>query len=78
MTNLSTLASAPSMDLLLAEIQGHVKVTRLPRRGPRKGEAIANRVGGASTRWRNSTGGNGRLKAGQLRADEIALKAALR
>jgi hypothetical protein len=49
--NLSTLAAASATDLLIAEVQGLVKVTRLPRRGPRKGEALANRIGGAATRW---------------------------
>jgi hypothetical protein len=49
--NLSILAAASATDLLIAEVQGLVKVTRLPRRGPRKGEALANRIGGAATRW---------------------------
>jgi len=55
-----------------------VKVTRLPQRKPRRSELVMSRVGGAGTRWNNSTGGNGRLKAGQLRPEEIALKSALR
>ena len=78
MTDLSILAAAASDDLLIAEIQGKVKVTRLPARKPRKSELIMTRVGGAGSRWSNSTGGNGRLKAGQLRPEEIALKSALR
>jgi len=78
MTNISTLAAASSTDLLIAEIQGKVKVTRLPQRKPRRSELVMSRVGGAGTRWNNSTGGNGRLKAGQLRPEEIALKSALR
>ncbi len=49
--DISALATASAADLLIAEVQGLVKVTRLPRRGPRKGEALANRIGGASTRW---------------------------
>ena len=77
--NLSQLAATgTALDLLVADIQGEVKFTKLPTRKPRKADLVADRVGGASTRWHNSTGGNGRLKAGQLRADEIALKAALR
>ncbi len=77
--NLSQLAAAgTALDLLVADIQGEVKFTKLPTHKPRKADLVADRVGGASTRWHNSTGGNGRLKAGQLRADEIALKAALR
>jgi hypothetical protein len=78
MTDFSALAAASSLDLLIAEAQGKVKVTRLPRRSARRSECVMSRVGGASTRWSNSTGGNGRLKAGQLRPDEIALKSALR
>lgn len=78
MTDFSALASAPSLDLMIAEVQGLVKVTRLPRRNARRSECVMSRVGGGSTRWNNSTGGNGRLKAGQLRPDEIALKAACR
>jgi len=78
MTDISTLAAASSTDLLIAEIQGKVKVTRLPQRKPRSSELVMSRVGGAGTRWSNSTGGNGRLKAGQLRPEEIALKSALR
>lgn len=78
MTDLSTLAAGSSLDLLIAETQGHVKVTRLPVRRARKSELTMTRVGGASTRWSNSTGANGRLKAGQLRSDEIALKSACR
>lgn len=66
------------LDLAIAEAQGHVKVTRLPVRKARKSELVMSRIGGCGTRWNNSTGGNGRLKAGQLRPDEIALKSALR
>lgn len=70
--------TATKLDLAIAEAQGHIKVTRLPVRCPRKSELVMSRVGGAGTRWNNSTGGNGRLKAGQLRPEEIALKSALR
>lgn len=66
------------LDLAIAEAQGQFKVTRLPVRKARKSELVMSRVGGCGTRWNNSTGGNGRLKAGQLRPDEIALKSALR
>jgi len=77
--NLSKLAAhGNALDLLVADVQGEIKFTKLPTRKPRKADLNADRVGGASTRWHNSTGGNGRLKAGQLRADEIALKSALR
>ncbi len=78
MTNLSQLAAADKLTLAIAEVQGLVTVKRLPTQKPKKAYLTANRVGGASTRWHNSTGGNGRLKAGQLRPDEIALKGALR
>jgi hypothetical protein len=70
--------TATKLDLAIAEAQGKIKVTRLPIRRPRKGELVMSRVGGSGTRWNNSTGGNGRLIAGQLRPDEIALKSALR
>jgi hypothetical protein len=70
--------TATKLDLAIAEAQGLIKVTRLPVRLARKSELVMTRVGGGSTRWSNSTGGNGRLKAGQLRPDEIALKSALR
>ena len=76
--NISELAQASKLDLAIAEAQGKVKVTRLATRKPRKANLYANKVGGGSTRWHNSTGGNGRLKAGQLRPEEVALKAALR
>ena len=33
---------------------GALKLTRLPRRGPRKGEATMSQVGGAKTAWRPS------------------------
>jgi hypothetical protein len=77
--NLSTLAATGSpLDLVLAEVRDTAKYTVLPARKPRRSELYANKVGGGSTRWHNSTAGNGRLKAGQLRPDELALKAALR
>jgi len=66
------------LDLAIAEAQGKVKVTRLATRKAKRSELVMTRIGGSSTRWNNSTGGNGRLKAGQLRPDEIALKSALR
>jgi hypothetical protein len=71
--------TATKLDLAIAEARGEFKVTRLPIRYARKSELVMSRVGGgSSTRWNNSTGGNGRLKAGQLRPEEIALKSALR
>ena len=41
-------------ELNAAIAAGKFKVTRLPVRGPRKGEATANRVGGSGTAWRPS------------------------
>ena len=70
--------TATKLDLAIAEAQGFIKVTRLPVRRAKKSELIMSRVGGAGSRWSNATGGNGRLKAGQLRPEEIALKSALR
>ena len=49
MSNLSALASAPSMDLLLAEIRGEVKVTRLPARKARKSELVFSMTKGPRT-----------------------------
>jgi hypothetical protein len=70
--------TATKLDLAIAEARGEFKVTRLPMRKARKSELLMTRVGGCGSRWSNSTGGNGRLKAGQLRPEEIALKSALR
>lgn len=70
--------TATRLDLAIAEARGEFKVTRLPARLARKSELVMSRVGGAGSRWSNSTGSNGRLKAGQLRPDEIALKSACR
>ncbi len=60
--DISTLATASAADLLIAEVQGLVKVTRLPSRRPRKSDLIMSRVGGASTRFYAATGSgrNGR------------------
>ncbi len=77
--NLTQLAATGTrLDLALAEVRGEVKVTRLAPAKPRRSQLFAAQVGGGSTRWRPATAGNGRLKAGQLRPEEIALKAALR
>jgi hypothetical protein len=78
MENLTYLATAPTAELAQAATKGEIKFTQLKTRKPRKALLTADRVGGGSTRWHNSTGANGRLKAGQLRSEEIAVKAALR
>ena len=49
MSNLSTLASAPSIDLLLAEIRGEVKVTRLPARKAKRSELVMSMTKGSRT-----------------------------
>ena len=49
MSNLSTLASAPSIDLLLAEIRGEVKVTRLPARKAKRSELVMGMAKGSRT-----------------------------
>ena len=49
MSNLSTLAAAPSMDLLLAEIRGEVKVTRLPARKAKRSELVMSMTKGSRT-----------------------------
>jgi hypothetical protein len=71
-------ATATKLDLAIADARGEIKFTILPVRRARKSELVMSRVGGGGSRWSNSTGGNGRLKAGQLRPEEIALKSALR
>jgi|TARA_R100000030_G_scaffold7104_3_gene4902 hypothetical protein len=43
-----------STELNAAIAEGKFKVTRLPVRGPRKGEATMSQVGGAKTAWRPS------------------------
>jgi hypothetical protein len=61
MTDLSKLAATgTALDLALAEVRGEVKVTKLPTRGPRKGEtwSPANK-GGRVTGVAN--GGNGTM-----------------
>ena len=49
MSNLSALASAPSVDLLLAEIRGEVKVTRLPARKAKRSELVMSMTKGSRT-----------------------------
>jgi hypothetical protein len=71
-------ATATKLDLAIADARGEIKFTVLPTRRARKSELVMSRIGGGGTRWNNSTGGNGRLKAGQLRPEEIALKGAFR
>jgi len=64
MLNLSALASASSMDLLLAEVRGEVKVTRLPQKGPRKSELIMTQTKGNRCRTNRSSGTNFVQQAG--------------
>jgi len=70
--NLSQLAAAgTALDLLVADIQGEVKFTKLPTRKPRKADLHANRVGGGGTRWEPSVRAghaNRHLKAGSPKA----------
>ena len=48
--NISELASAGnSLDLLIAETRGQVKVTKLPTRKPRKSELIMSQTKGSRT-----------------------------
>jgi len=48
-TNVMTAA-----ELNQAIASGTMRLTRLPQRGPRKGEATMTRVGGSGTAWRPS------------------------
>ena len=70
MTN-TNLTTATKLDLLVAELQGEVKVTRLATKKPRKGNLYAAKVGGGSTRWSPAAkaphDGGSRLKAGAAR-----------
>lgn len=51
---MNTLPTMTAAELTAAIANGTMTLTRLPRRGPRKGEATANRVGGSGTAWRPS------------------------
>jgi hypothetical protein len=68
MTDLSKLAATGTrLDLAIAEARGEVKVTRLPARKARKGERLAERVGGGGSRWHPAAvaprdGGSRRLR----------------
>ena len=53
-TPMNTLPTMTAAELNAAIASGAMRLTRLPRRGPRKGEATANRVGGGGTAWRPS------------------------
>ena len=72
--NLSQLAATgTTLDLVVADVQGQVKFTKLAPAKPRKADLRANRVGGASTRWspaaRAPRDGGSRLKAGAARVN---------
>jgi len=49
MTNLSVLAAGTALDLLIAETQGLVKVTRLPQRKARRSELVMTQTKGTRT-----------------------------
>lgn len=49
MTNLSALAAGTDLDLLIAETQGLVKVTRLPQRKARRSELVMTQTKGTRT-----------------------------
>jgi len=49
MTNLSALAAGTALDLLIAETQGLVKVTRLPQRKARRSELVMTQTKGTRT-----------------------------
>jgi hypothetical protein len=54
-------------ELNAAIAAGQFKITRLPVRGPRKGEATMSRVGGSGTAWRPSVAAghaNRRIRSG--------------
>ena len=51
---MNTLPTMTAAELNAAIASGALKLTRLPRRGPRKGEATMSRVGGSKTAWRPS------------------------
>jgi len=49
---MNTLPTLTTAELNAAIAAGKFKVTRLPVRGPRKGEATMSQVGGSKTAWR--------------------------
>jgi len=49
MNNLSALAAGSALDLLIAETQGLVKVTRLPQRKARRSELVMTQTKGTRT-----------------------------
>jgi len=70
--NLTQLAAnGTQLDLLLAEVRGEARVTRLAPARARKAALFADRVGGGGTRWapaaRAPHDGGGRLRAGAAR-----------
>ncbi len=70
--NLSDLAAnGTALELLVADVQGEIKFTKLPSRKPNKANLYANRVGGGGTRWEPSVRAghaNRHLKAGSPNA----------
>ena len=74
MPDFSALAAGSAMDLLIAEVQGTVKVTRLPARRARKSELVMSRVGGGSSRFYAATGAgrNGREQNQRQRLMKVA------
>jgi hypothetical protein len=49
MSDLSTLAAGSALDLLIAETQGLVKVTRLPQRKAKRSELVMSSTKGVRT-----------------------------
>jgi hypothetical protein len=49
MTNFSALAAGSALDLLIAETQGLVKVTRLPQRKAKRSELVMSSTKGVRT-----------------------------
>jgi len=49
---MNTLPTMTAAELNAAIASGAMTLTRLPQRGPRKGEATMSQVGGSKTAWR--------------------------
>jgi len=66
-------ATLSNIDLMIAEIQGKVTVTRLPTVKPKKSDLVMSRIGGAKTRFYAATG-SGRNGREQRISNRLAQK----
>jgi hypothetical protein len=69
MSDLSTLAAGSALDLLIAETQGLVKVTRLPQRKAKRSELVMSSTKGVRT----NTNRRGQAYNGQATRAQISV-----